>query len=1549
MVKSFLGNPDVQKKYIEDNRLPLVISAKDFWELISKKEKVNNEEEETFLEEQVLGETINKYIKKYALLRDSNLKIEKFDFFIDGLDEVRPSIRQKFILKYIEKHGFNFQHRFIALTRITNEAEKPRHSNYFQIIQIKNLAKREDKNKFINNYLVDFIYPEDKIHAFQKRLKDFPVLDNLCNTPAMLAHLCIAFKNKVKRNPNMKVDEIFTEWTLAEIFRGSFEHILVKREDAQENYQRFDILKEHQDIFEMLAYRSFKENLSNDLKTIPHQIFDKVLANYKLKKEQKKLLKQEILDSNIVCCNSEGNYEFSLLTYKDFFLAEYLSRKDQEKKEKIPEYRNGEIEIFNLREENRDFFYDNSFYQTLKFYVSMLPSKEAAKSFLERLAFVKDVSLDFSSEREQMGGNLADKTNHKGLITAINLEEYSPFLKKELLLMNEIQDLINISKNPFEKIKELLSSISPVSQNYLTTLVDHYLYQEDNYQFLNEKEELIKLLLFKLGSAGFHVVENYLKQITPAGLDIQDLLSSKEDNTALYLFKINQTKIINFQEHKVKILKFLLHNYPKEGLLLAQDLLSEDDSNENNHLKISIVKIVLRYLPLEDSKEVLSVFLNTSNKKSQKSAINYAIKVWGKEKLGEVIYFIAQYSTEGVFVKDFVYYALDYLQKDASELVKIFLKSKEYNNIIKMEVIEYALPYLRKETLPLLKLFLEENANNQSLQIQSIKKVFLGLQDDMLDFLDEFVRSDSYSDNVKYRVMKTVAYELKSRSCNIMNECRSQMKYYSTRERLSHYFDKYCKDNKEKNDVIEFKKDDITDKNVESSDIQAFCLELKELESTEKKIKIIKAGLKQFQEKVLEFVHLEDFDNAEDKIVIIKIILKCLRNKSLDFVEKELKQLEEDSYNKRRVLECVLKYLGEDGVEWIKLFLPKLKEEERGQILAYTTRVFGDKSLELILCFLIGDYSDEEKLAFVKKVAFYLSNKSPEKFNGHFLLIVSLFLQNAKNKEITVIRILKFIVYILKENSFAIIKNFIFDETLEEKVKTKVIQSAIYYLKEKSSPLVEPILQSPDFTLKNKTEILKSAFKHMQEEAFPLFKCFFENLENSPEELDAKTKVANNACLYLINSKKFTQYALNEGGLKHLSFKEKEQVETDLLTCLSQADPTLEIIQKCLNQYHFNFSIDNFKMIWKEKKASEDKYCFYLEINDCLNETIFNKLADLDLDTRKLQCKLEHLRVFLEEDFKKSVEFWFVKNESQGNIEKIRNKDNFDEYFEIEEVNENNAAVIEEFYPILKSRLGFNPKKSPDYRDRYFENIRMAGHTKGILVRNKENKAVVAGIIGVVSQGEFYMDFISSHNKVAGFGLGTEALKRMLYEKMPKWDAQELACSVNPLTDESRFYFHNFGATCDKIILFDQKITNDIEYYGGIKTYRFRPKLTANKHLNRQGEELKDAVMHGENIFNLKDTKEMLASYLEKKSNVEIVVLKLSRSKEKLAKLQKTPEGRRKLKQLKNEVVAFHTNGEFLFEKGYEIIDCQLLDDNHHGFVFAKKALNRSPNEIKNS
>lgn len=279
----------------------------------------------------------------------------KIHFFIDGLDELEESTRNT-VLDFISKNYKNKNYKFVICSRPLSYHENLNEDS-LEVLGFEPLIG-ESKKKYLRVQLSKCLVDAEDIEGILSSFDTNHQLRSMTDKPALLQIVSLALKEIFISSDNCVEDarDCLREANIFDLYTRAIDYLLDKKEIGRLNH-RFYKLNKNLGIFDELAFISHEYNPSSA--EIPRSSLDQ------MDDEIVKLL----YESNIVI-KGEGDIDrFAHNSFKEYFLAQHFLSLDNSKSGE-EKFSDGELEIFNIRSKNPDAFYADSFFQTLKFYVS---------------------------------------------------------------------------------------------------------------------------------------------------------------------------------------------------------------------------------------------------------------------------------------------------------------------------------------------------------------------------------------------------------------------------------------------------------------------------------------------------------------------------------------------------------------------------------------------------------------------------------------------------------------------------------------------------------------------------------------------------------------------------------------------------------------------------------------------------------------------------------------------------------------------------------------------------------------------------------------------------------------------------------------------------------------------------------------------------------------------------------------------------------------------------------------------------------------------------
>lgn len=376
------------------------------------------------------------------------------DFFIEGLDECRTSDQISEILNIISKD--DSEDRFVVMTRDIAELNQVK-QDYCYSINIQDFSS-EQKRKMIKNYYIfesrDNYDLDKELSLIFEQVESNQAISELTNTPAVLACFIMYLKNEIYRGKNL--EDLFSNIEIHSIYKNALDYVFNKHDTLKTERRnvRYRNISADMSILNKVAYEHLLNSSNNLLGVVKSISVEKVddIVN-------------EIIESKLVWETGSG-FEFFHLSYREYLAARHFIDLDSnplpsnqtsfEKRHLLNQsLKAGELEILKIRNTRPDLFYSDTFQQTLKFYFSMRRNDNDIQSFMEKLAYLDNVSILYSDKDNLSADYISDRTRNDSFIKVISFFDYLP-------------DNVDISAKFRDKIAKILQTRNKdVGQDYM--------------------------------------------------------------------------------------------------------------------------------------------------------------------------------------------------------------------------------------------------------------------------------------------------------------------------------------------------------------------------------------------------------------------------------------------------------------------------------------------------------------------------------------------------------------------------------------------------------------------------------------------------------------------------------------------------------------------------------------------------------------------------------------------------------------------------------------------------------------------------------------------------------------------------------------------------------------------------------------------------------------------------------------------------------------------------------------------------------------------------
>jgi len=446
----------------------------------------------------------------------------RYDFYIDGLDELMDDSHRKLLLQSIQKYHGSKKIRVFITSRIIEKLD-PFSFNislYFKIIDIANLTPK-NRREITTNYLKGQI-SNVHLQCLIEQITNNPMFDSITGTPGFLSNLCVEYKGivKLRENKTTLSPHELEDLAIGNLYKQAIKYILEEKEIIRGNKNRFNILIKHIGVLYDMAAAMFLSS-EGDETSISGTEFDRVVEQYCKKHDlNEHYMKRQIKYSNLLypaTANSPKDisskrgrrYNFIQPSFEGYFLAEYLHtghniRKFYEGFEKYFEpsvFTEGDFFIFRLRECDPDKFYGRRCHEMLRFYVNRLDVGDA-ETFLQRIAHIIPVNIEMDYQPDdRICGNLFDTFDFRNFLLSLDLMKYvkqkiddEPFI---LLMEKYFQK----TSSPESFKKSLLIKIRQQNPSIFSKLVARHFVSAEPLIRINssdavKKEDRVHLALY---------------------------------------------------------------------------------------------------------------------------------------------------------------------------------------------------------------------------------------------------------------------------------------------------------------------------------------------------------------------------------------------------------------------------------------------------------------------------------------------------------------------------------------------------------------------------------------------------------------------------------------------------------------------------------------------------------------------------------------------------------------------------------------------------------------------------------------------------------------------------------------------------------------------------------------------------------------------------------------------------------------------------------------------------------------------------------------------
>lgn len=1487
----------IEGVYSQDQkRLPVLITAEDFYE---QAEAIG-----------LFDDTSSNPYLLPCLKKITETESFKFDFFIDGLDQITSREERRKILRVIDQISKNPNLRFIVASRFTTETEDEHLNKNFLYTKIEGISENE-KSKFVKNYLFGTTFgsskkpiSEDQIEPLLHVIKniDSPV-SALTRTAGLLVNICMAFKTELAclKNPNdiNQINKFIQNWTISKVFKEAVKHIVDSREQP--------ILKDRVNILNQIAYEVFlkKGVLGADLSKD-----DLTQTIRKLELDNPEGVLEAMLALNLILEKSDGSFEFVHNLYEAYFLAEYLFSLGDKAKE----------DIFKVRAE-KDYFYNSDFQQVLKFYVSMLDA-EAGRLFLNQIAFIGNIPSVDSAQ----GGNFLDSLDKRGLIAAINLKKYSLLKNDSDFLVKDFKELL-FSQDLEEdfKVRILKSAILHLREEAYP-LIDCFLNQENHDKakmsvlkyyiyicqkgsiprvqtFLNDPNQNnteIKIKIIK--SALRYVGEDALTLLTEFIGEIQE----KDKKNRLMKYALRQlgseafTLIDKFQEEseQVKIIQYALMDFKSNALDLVRKFLNSTKNNPDNPHGIRVIECAIKYLPYADIPNLLETELvKFKNNQSVINVLKTLIRYKKEESLLFVKDILSKLEISDEIKTRVIVFVLYLLPEVASDLVKFFFKfAKDKTSIL--DVIKSAFKYLDTNAFELILSFYSVSPSEHKDEILS----------DMINYA---------ASNIEKKILPVLErsnknYAKKGLSSKIIHYRCAELRNAITSEEKFNLLTASLDD---MNKVVFPTLKKLLSQEKENINRQASPSENLCIKNNTGIERVLKNSFKSATN-----------DNIVDKA---KVALKIFRMQSFLSVKVLCTDERFSEENRFKIVEYMIKYLElqSESFAFVLDFVRDSKAEEQVRLLQYTVDYLKEDSNKLVLDFLLStSVLTENKLRILEYVLFEFSNKELA------MELVEKYLEFSNDEE-DKIQLIKFVLYELKGSNFEnlavkLSEKYFQSEKHNLQSKIRIIQFILYALDDSYKDLI--IGFTKNLQNEDKLKILRSVLKHDSTLMTDLF-------VEMGDQGSVQFKFQVREMLHFYYSKdEFPQYDYIPGVLP----------ENSLFGLLVKDEEYGEELRNWQEDGYYDLTQYNFLHKWNALSNHKEKFEFYLQTKRILEILIGSDAKSgilikyegnfVDSSVRK---KIVELQEYLCQTFENTTEFLCVQWFFSGEIKKVQSPEYFDKYFYIDFIRgasdlenlspeergreeDKSKNLLKEVYSLNKKRFGFDFENEAGKTDNDIT-LLDSGRNNITVITIKGTSLVVAYYIGGIKDKEFFIDFIASEPLLEGFGLGTKLIEDLLEDKLGKWGCEYIRVdSVNPLGRENHWYFRDLGAESRRILKRNEEIIKDIDYYKEIPQ-RFSLIITKE---------------------NFKNAKERLEYYFKNFRRASLEEFNFNQNQYIIVSLENVDDfnaiSQEKLSEVKTQITNFETQANLLFNAGYKIVGCKFSQENpkrREGYIFVKE------------